>query len=192
MIAIVEYNAGNSTSVKHALQRIGVESIVTSNQDEIRNTEKVIFPGVGEASTAMHFLKERELDVLIPQLTQPVLGICLGMQLMTSHSEENDTTCMNIFPIKTKAFPTTDIVPHMGWNNFVDCSSAIFEGVLEDDNVYFVHSYYVEQSVYSVATTDYILPFASAVQKDNFYATQFHTEKSGAIGEQILKNFIQL
>jgi len=192
MIAIIEYNAGNSTSVQHALERIGVESIVTSEHDAILQADKVIFPGVGEASTAMSFLKKRNLDKLIPQLTQPVLGICLGMQLLTQHSEENDTTCLGIFPIKTKAFPTTDIVPHMGWNNFSSCTGRLFQGVSEKDDVYFVHSYYVEQSEYSVATTNYILPFSSALQKDNFYASQFHTEKSGKVGEQILKNFIQL
>ncbi len=192
MIAIVEYNAGNSTSVKHALQRIGVASMVTSNLEEIKSAEKVIFPGVGEASTAMKFLKDRHLDQLIPQLTQPVLGICLGMQLMTSHSEENDTDCLGILPIKTKAFPTTDIVPHMGWNNFTSLQGDLFRNVVKTDDVYFVHSFYVEQSEYSIATTDYIVPFASAIRKDNFYATQFHTEKSGPIGEQILRNFIEL
>ena len=192
MIAIIQYNAGNSTSVRSAMQRLGAEAVVTSDPDLISTADKVIFPGVGEASTAMNFLRETKLDQVIKSLTTPVLGICLGQQLLCNHTAENDTTCLGIFPISVKAFPSTDIVPHMGWNNFLHCEGQLFPNVSKNDDVYFVHSFYVEPSVFDIATTEYILPFASAIHRDNFYAVQFHVEKSGAVGERILHNFLDL
>ena len=192
MIAIIKYNAGNSTSVKNALDRLGVESEITADFDKIRNADKVIFPGVGEASTAMKFLKSNGLDLLIPSLKQPFLGICLGQQLMCAHSEEGNTKCLGIFDVKVKKFPPLDIIPHMGWNQLSDMKSPLFEGIQSEDHVYFVHSFYCEISKYTVATCDYILKFSAAMQKDNFYATQFHPEKSALVGEKILQNFIQL
>ncbi len=192
MIAIIKYNAGNITSVKNAIQRLGKEVIITDNNDEIRAAEKVIFPGVGEAGSAMKYLKEKELDQLLINLKQPVLGICLGQQLMSSFSEESNTNCLGIFDEKVRKFPVTDIVPHMGWNNLTEIKSKLFDGVSETDDLYFVHSYYCELSQYTTAVCNYILPFSAAMQKDNFYATQFHPEKSGTIGEQILKNFLAL
>jgi glutamine amidotransferase len=192
MIAIIKYNAGNSTSVKNAIDRLGVESEITADFDTIRNADKVIFPGVGEASTAMNFLKSNGLDVLIPSLKQPFLGICLGQQLMCAHSEEGNTKCLGIFDVKVKKFPPLDIIPHMGWNQLSDMKSPLFEGIQSEDHVYFVHSFYCEISKYTVATSDYILNFSAAMQKDNFYATQFHPEKSALVGEKILQNFIQL
>jgi len=192
MIAIIKYNAGNSTSVKNAIDRLGVESEITADFDTIRNAEKVIFPGVGEASTAMNFLKSNGLDVLIPSLKQPFLGICLGQQLMCAHSEEGNTKCLGIFDVQVKKFPPLDIIPHMGWNQLSDLKSTLFEGIQSEDHVYFVHSFYCEISKYTVATCDYILKFSAAMQKDNFYATQFHPEKSALVGEKILQNFIQL
>ena len=192
MIAIIKYNAGNSTSVKNALDRLGVESEITADFDKIRNADKVIFPGVGEASTAMKFLKSNGLDLLIPSLKQPFLGICLGQQLMCAHSEEGNTKCLGIFDVKVKKFPPLDIIPHMGWNQLSDLKSPLFKDFTSEDHVYFVHSYYCEISNYTAATCDYILNFSAAMQKDNFYATQFHPEKSATVGEKILKNFIQL
>lgn len=192
MIAIIEYNAGNSTSVKDALDRLGVESIVTSGVEQIQSAEKVIFPGVGHAGSAMQFLKEKGLDKVIQSLTQPVLGICLGMQLLCRFSEEENTDCLGIIDAEVKAFPTDKPVPHMGWNNFQSCSGELFEKVNASDDVYFVHSYYAPVNEYTIATTEYGLPFSAALQKDNFYATQFHAEKSGSVGEQILKNFLTL
>lgn len=192
MIAIIEYNAGNSTSVQYALNRLGVQSIVTSNHDEIQSAEKVIFPGVGEAGSAMRFLKNKNLDQVIKQLQQPVLGICLGMQLLCSNSEESNTDCLDIIPARVKAFPKTGIIPHMGWNNFEQVEGPLFDHVEVNDNVYFVHSYYVEQCDYTIATTDYLLPFSAAISKDNFHGMQFHVEKSGQVGSQILQNFLAL
>ncbi len=192
MIAIIEYNAGNSTSVKFALDRLGVTSIVTSDADIISSADKVIFPGVGEAKSAMNFLQQRGLDQLIPHLEQPVLGICLGMQLLCEASEEGQTKTLGIIPTTVKAFPNTDIIPHMGWNNFTRLDSPLFDKLCLSDDVYFVHSYYVPLGHYTIAETDYILPFSSAVQADNFYGVQFHSEKSGQVGHQILKNFIHL
>jgi glutamine amidotransferase len=192
-IAIIKYNSGNVQSVQYALQRIGVESIVTDDAPEIRNASKVIFPGVGHANSAMQYLKERELDKLISSLQQPVLGICLGLQLMCNHSEEGDTKCMGIFDTEVKLFPSAGPkVPQMGWNNIFNLQSALFAGLPEDSFVYNVHSYYAALSKQTIATTDYILPYSAALHKDNFYAVQFHPEKSGKVGETILKNFVSL
>jgi len=192
MIAILKYNAGNIMSVKNAINRLGYESIITDNPDELRRAEKVIFPGVGEASSAMKYLTERGLDNLIISLKQPVLGICLGMQLMCRYSEEADTSCLGIFDTEVRLFPPVDKIPHMGWNNFFTLKGELFRGVSPEDDVYFVHSYYPEISAFTTATCDYILPFSAAMEKDNFYATQFHPEKSAGVGEIILKNFLNV
>jgi imidazole glycerol-phosphate synthase subunit HisH len=198
-VAIIKYNAGNTQSVIYALNRLGVEPIVTDNPEELQTADKVIFPGVGEASTAMKYLKDRQLDILFPKLKQPVLGICLGLQLMCRHSEENNTQCLNnntqclnIFPIEVKKFPSTDKVPQIGWNSIKNLKDPLFKGLKENTFVYFVHSYYAELSEYTSAITDYILPYSSAIQKDNFYAVQFHAEKSGQEGSLILKNFLEI
>ena len=191
-IAIIKYNAGNIHSVRLALMRLGIEPMISDDPETLRKADKVIFPGVGEASTAMEYLKVRNLDELITGLNQPVLGICLGLQLMCRHSEENDTPCLGIFDTKIRKFPPEDKVPHMGWNTIRDLESPIFDKVDDDAYVYFVHSYYAELNEYEIAKTNYILPFASAMQKNNFFAVQFHPEKSGKIGEQILKNFVEL
>ena len=190
---IIDYNAGNIRSVENALKRLGVEPVITADKRQICQADKVIFPGVGEAATTMSFLKERGLDLLIKSLTQPVLGICLGMQLMCRYSEEGDTQCLGIFDTEVKRFINQrheDKVPHMGWNTLYNIMGELLKGLPANPYVYFVHSYYVPVGDYTIATTDYIQPFSSAIQKDNFYATQFHPEKSGSIGEQILKNFL--
>jgi imidazole glycerol-phosphate synthase subunit HisH len=192
MIAIIKYNAGNITSVQNALNRLGYESIITDNEDEIRNADKVIFPGVGEASTAMQYLQEKKLDVLIKSLTQPMLGICLGQQLMCTFSEENNTACLGIFDAEVKLFPPTELVPHIGWNNIEAKQSKLFEGIEDEDNFYFVHSYYATICENTIATCNYILPFSAAMQKNNFYATQFHPEKSADVGETVLRNFLEI
>lgn len=193
MIAIIKYNAGNITSVKNAIERMGFECIVTDDEQQIRNADKVIFPGVGEASSAMKYLHDRGMDKLIKLLTQPVLGICLGQQLMCKFSEEGNTNCLGIFDVDVKKFPATDIVPHMGWNGLLPLKeSNLLKDVSENDNVYFVHSYYCELSENTIAKCDYILPFSAAMQKNNFCATQFHPEKSASVGEQVLKNFLIL
>lgn len=191
-VAIVKYNAGNTQSVIYALNRLGIEPILSDNPEELLKADKVIFPGVGEASTAMRFLKERNIDQLLPQLKQPFLGICLGLQLMCTHSEENDTEGLNIFPIMVKRFPAKDKIPHMGWNSLNHIASPLLKGITEQDQVYFVHSYYAELSPFTIAQCDYITPFSAVLQKDNFYATQFHAEKSGLVGATILQNFIAL
>jgi len=193
-LIIIDYNAGNTQSVIFALNRLGIEPILTDDFEAIQKADKVIFPGVGEASTTMAFLKEKKLDQLIPNLKQPVFGICLGMQLMCAYSEENETTCMGIFDQQVKLFLPEDKekVPHMGWNNINHLSSGIFDRSLENERVYFVHSYYAEVSSYTVATTEYCGQFSAALHKDNFYATQFHPEKSGKVGARILENFINL
>lgn len=192
-VAIVKYNAGNTQSVIYALNRLGVDPLVTDNEEELRGADKVIFPGVGEASSAMRYLKANNLDKLLPSLRQPVLGICLGLQLMCRYSEENDIDCLGIFPIDVKRFPAgKDKVPHMGWNTVSNLQGLLFEGVRDKDFVYFVHSYYAALSPYTVASTEYILPYSSALHKDNFYAVQFHPEKSGSVGERIVTNFIDL
>jgi imidazole glycerol-phosphate synthase subunit HisH len=195
-IVIIKYNAGNIQSVLYALERIGATAIVTDVAADIQTADKVIFPGVGEASTAMQYLKEKELATLIPQLKQPVLGICLGMQLMCSYSEENNTTCLGIFDEKVQLFKNPDNgsykVPQIGWNNISQLQSVLFEGVPDDAYCYFVHSYYAAIGKHTIASTDYILPYSAALQKDNFYGVQFHPEKSATIGAQILQNFIKL
>ncbi len=194
-IAIIKYNAGNITSLNFAVQRLGVETIITDNENEINNADKVIFPGVGEASTTMKYLKEKGLDTIIKNLKQPVLGICLGMQLMCSYSEEGNTECINIFDEKVKKFQQVKHneiikIPHTGWNTINNLKSNLFSINLNNQYVYFVHSYYVPICKETTAETNYILPFSSALKKNNFYATQFHPEKSGSIGQNILKNWL--
>ena len=197
-IVIIKYNAGNIQSVNNALNRLGVNAEITANPEKIRNADKVIFPGVGEASTTMEYLRKHKLDELIISLKQPVLGICLGLQLMCSHSEENDTKCLGIFDEKVKRFipkPGEEFitkVPHMGWNAITDLRSNLFTQEIENQYVYFVHSFYAGIGEHTAATCNYILPFSAALQKDNFYATQFHPEKSGTVGAKILENFIYL
>lgn len=192
MIAIIKYNAGNIRSVQNALSRLGFQSIITDNKEEIKRAEKVIFPGVGEASTAMNYLKNKGLDDLIVSLSQPFLGICLGLQLMCQFSEEGNTRCLGIFDSQVKLFPAIEKVPHMGWNNFISIKGPLFNQVQIENDVYFVHSYYAEVCENTVADCDYILPFSAALQKNNFYATQFHPEKSAEVGAQILLNFLKL
>ena len=192
MIAIIKYNAGNVKSVYNAVTRLGYEAVITDNFDTLENADKVIFPGVGEARSAMNYLKEKGLDIVIKNLKQPTLGICLGQQLMCTYSEEGNTDCLGIFPIQVKLFPPTEIVPHMGWNTIYGLSSKLFENIEENSDIYYVHSYYCELSNFSIAKTDYILEYSAALNKNNFYATQFHPEKSAGIGEQILKNFLSL
>ena len=200
-VAIVKYNAGNIYSVVHALKRLGVEPILTDDASELRSADKVLFPGQGEASQAMGYLRAHGLDNVIRSLTQPVLGICIGQQLLCRHSEEGDTDCLGIFPVDVLRFRPQrheDKVPHMGWNELkMDkgqwiMDNGLFRGLQNRDYVYFVHSYYVPLCAETIATTDYILPFSAALHKDNFYSTQFHPEKSGAVGEQILRNFLKL
>lgn len=191
-VVIIKYNAGNIQSVLFALERIGVKALVTDNHDEIRNADRVIFPGVGEASSAMRYLKEKNLDQLICSLTQPVLGICLGMQLMCSHSEENDTDCLGIFDEKVRKFKDTDgfKIPQIGWNNINGLKTPLFNEIEDNAYMYFVHGYFVENCKEAIAKTDYITEYSSAIHKNNFYAVQFHPEKSGVAGQKILENFI--
>ena len=192
MIAIVKYNAGNIRSVENALDRLGAPSILTDDPNELKSADKVIFPGVGEAGTTMAYLREKELDNILMNLTQPFLGICLGMQLMCAHSEEKDTPCLGIFDEKVKKFPLKGLVPHMGWNDFSRCEGPLFEGITSTDNFYFVHSYYAEIGAHTVGETDYLIPFTSALHKDNFYGVQFHPEKSADVGRKLLENFLKL
>jgi len=192
-IVIIKYNAGNIQSVDFALQRIGAEAIVTDNIEEIQSADKVIFPGVGEASSAMKYLNHAGLTSVIKNLNQPVLGICLGMQLMCKSSEEGNTNCLGIFDDSVVKFTSNEFkVPQVGWNTISDLKSPLFSNVKENEYMYFVHSYYVPQSINAIASTNYILNYASALQKSNFYGVQFHPEKSSKAGEQILKNFLQL
>ncbi len=201
-IAIVKYNAGNIYSVINALRRLGIEPLLTDNHEELMKADKVIFPGQGEASSAMEYLKERNLDCLIKELKQPVLGICIGQQLLCQHSEEGDTDCLGVFPLDVKRFIPTcheEKIPQMGWNSIYRLKTELFNGVSADcainekDYVYFIHSYYVPQdSRFTIATADFTLPYSAAIHKDNFYATQFHPEKSGTVGAKILKNFIEI
>lgn len=192
MIAIVKYNAGNITSVKNAVERLGYSCIVTDDETSLKQAEKVIFPGVGEASSAMNYLKEKGLDEVIKNLTQPVLGICLGQQLMCQFSEEGNTECLGIFDATVNKFEPKLKVPHMGWNNITKLNSELYNGISDEDDFYFVHSYYAEISEETTAVCDYIVPFSASMQKDNFYATQFHPEKSSDVGEQLLLNFLKL
>ncbi|MFN3916236.1 MAG: imidazole glycerol phosphate synthase subunit HisH [Flavobacteriales bacterium] len=195
-IVIIDYKAGNIRSVKLAFRRLGVEAELTANADEIANADKVVFPGVGEASWAMNQLQKGGLDKLIPTLKQPLLGICLGMQLLCEHTEEGDTACLGVFPTKVKHFDpngTTGLkVPHVGWNDVSNLKSPLFKDIIENEYMYFVHSYYAEQSEFSLATADYVLPFSAALRRNNFYAVQFHPERSGEAGEQLLKNFLEV
>ncbi len=192
---IIQYNAGNIQSVLYALERIGVQAIVTNNHEEILAADKVIFPGVGEASSAMRSLQDNNLDILIKNLTQPVLGICVGMQLLCSFSEENNTDCIGIFEEKVLHFKNniaTEKVPQVGWNQIYNIQSPLLQNIPENSYCYFVHSYYVPLSTNAIATTNFIQPYAAAIQKNNFYGVQFHAEKSAIVGEQILKNFVAL
>ena len=194
-IAIIKYNAGNIYSVAFALKRLGINPVITADKELIQKADKVIFPGVGEAYTTMEYLKEHKMTELIRNLKQPVLGVCLGMQLMCRHSEEGNADCLGIFDVDVKRFISNqheEKVPHMGWNTISDLRGGLFTPELEDKFVYFVHSYYVPLNADTAATTDYILPFSASLHKDNFYATQFHPEKSGSGGELILRNFINL
>ena len=194
-LSIIQYNAGNIQSVLYALERLGVTATVTDDPSIIQASDKVIFPGVGEASTAMAYLKERNLDQLIVSLTQPVLGICLGMQLMCQHSAENDTNCLGIFEEQVLAFKATEMVqkvPQIGWNNIMNLKTDLFNAVPEYSFAYFVHGYYAGLGDNTIATTDYIQAYSSGLHKDNFYGVQFHPEKSAEVGEQIIQNFLAL
>ena len=207
-VSIVKYNAGNIFSVINAMKRMGIDPLWTDDPEELMSSDRVIFPGQGEAHSAMAYLRERNLDKVIAGLRQPVLGICVGQQLLCSHSEEGDTDCIGVFPIQVKRFQPNvheEKVPCMGWNSLdlrlrdtasvartEDGASPLFKGLGQEDYVYFVHSYYCELCDNTIATADYILPYSAALQKDNFYATQFHPEKSGRVGRQILENFLDL
>ena len=193
-VAIVKYNAGNILSVTYALERLGVSPVVTDNIEELQKADHVIFPGVGEASTAMRYLNERNLDNVIKNLEQPVLGICLGMQLLCSYSEENNTNCLSVFDERVVSFlPNgTDKIPQVGWNTIGDYSSELFKGLSENAYCYFVHGYYAALGPDTIATTNYILPYSAALHKNNFYGVQFHPEKSATVGEKILQNFLDI
>lgn len=192
-VAIIKYNAGNVCSVEFALNRLGIQPVITDQAEDILSSDKVIFPGVGEASTAMEYLRDRKLDQVIKSLKQPTLGICLGMQLLCNQSEENNTKCLEIIPISIKKFTNTKLkVPHMGWNNVYNLKSPLFDKITEQEFVYFVHSYYAEKSAYSIANCGYDLEFSAALNMNNFYALQFHPEKSGNVGQQIISNFLNL
>ncbi|MDB5226674.1 MAG: hisH [Bacteroidota bacterium] len=194
-LVVIKYNAGNTKSVEHTLSRLGVQAVITDDAEQIQNADKVIFPGVGHAEATMKYLKEKNLDKVIKNITQPFLGICLGQQLMCAHSEEGDVDCLGIFPVKVKKFKSADNhikIPQMGWNNLYDLKSPLFKNIPDLSFVYFVHSYYSEVNENTIATCDYIHPFSAALQKDNFYATQFHPEKSADAGQKIIQNFIEL
>lgn len=195
-VAIVKYNAGNIYSVINAIKRLGINPTLTDDAEILSKADRVLFPGQGEASTAMAYLKDHQLDKVICNLKQPVLGICIGQQLMCQHSEEGNTDCLGIFPLKVKRFVPEhhcDKVPQMGWNSIHDLKTPLFTSVCEGDFIYNVHSFYVpHNSEFTIATCDYILPYSAALNKNNFYATQFHPEKSGSVGEQILRNFLEL
>ena len=192
MIAIIDYGAGNVRSVQNALKKLDFESVLTADFEVLKKADKIIFPGVGEASTAMKYLKTKGLDILIPTLTQPFLGICLGQQLLCKYSEEGETECLGIFNIEVKKFPTKEIVPHMGWNNLEQRSGKLMQNILAEDDFYFVHSYYCEIGSETASICDYILTFSASLEKNNFYGTQFHPEKSGDAGSKILENFLKL
>jgi glutamine amidotransferase len=192
MIAIIQYNAGNSRSMKNALDRLGCESCITSDLEQIKRADKVIFPGVGEAGSAMNYLRNSGLDECIIRLEQPFLGVCLGMQLMCTHSEEHDTDCLGIFNAGVRKYPAGQNIPQMGWNNFETIKSPLFSGISTENHVYFANSYYAEVCADTVAVCHYSVPFSAAMSRDNFYATQFHPEKSGEVGEKVLSNFLEL
>ena len=194
-VAIIKYNAGNIGSVENAIKRLGLEPIVTDNPEIIQKADRVIFPGQGEAHSTMEYLKAHKLDELIVNLKQPVLGICIGMQLLCRHSEEYNTDCLGVFDVDVKRFipqKHEDKVPQMGWNTIEDTKSPLFKGFEKPEFVYFIHSFYAPLSEFTIATTNYIQPYSSALHKDNFYATQFHPEKSGVVGERIIKNFFEI
>jgi glutamine amidotransferase len=193
-VAVLQYNAGNVQSVLHALNRLGVEGLLTDSPEILQSADKVIFPGVGEAGSAMKYLQAKGLDKIIKNLKNPVLGICLGLQLLCKHSEESDTECLGIFDLNVRLFPkSTDFkVPHVGWNTIYNLKNKILAEISENAHVYYVHSYFAELGKETIAQTDYIVPFSAVLQKDNFWATQFHPEKSGSVGEKILHNFLNL
>ena len=191
-VVILKYNAGNVRSVSIALKRLGIEAVVSDEHEVLSGADRVIFPGVGQASAAMDYLKSRKLDQLIPTLEMPFLGICLGLQLMCRSSEENDTRCMDIFPLEVKRFPDNKKVPHMGWNSVSQLKGPLLDGVQENAFLYFVHSYYAEVSPDSIATCDYSVPFSAALARNNFYAIQAHPEKSSVTGSRLIKNFLDL
>jgi len=192
-VAIVKYNAGNVESVKNALNRLGIEPVLTDDAETLKSADRVIFPGVGEASTAMNYLREKGLDKAIKSLAQPVLGICLGMQLLCDFSDENETACLGLLPYRVRRFESETLkIPQMGWNNIFDLKSRLFANISENSYVYFVHSFYVETGPETIAACDYGVNFSAAVNHENFYAVQFHTEKSGAVGARILENFLKI
>lgn len=192
-VVIIDYNAGNVQSVLFALKRIGIEAELSSEVEVINSADRLVFPGVGEASSAMKILRERGLDKIIKELKKPVLGICLGMQLMAKYSEEGSTDCLGIFDTKVKRFTSVEHkIPHVGWNTIGSLKNLLFENIKESEFMYFVHGFYVEKNAWEISSTDYVAPFCSAMQKDNFYAVQFHPERSGDAGERVLKNFIDL
>lgn len=191
-LAIIDYSAGNTQSVIFALNRLGIDPILSDQKEILQSADKVILPGVGHAASAMKVLKEKGLDVIIRNLKQPLLGICLGQQLLCAHSEEGDVDGIGIFPQTVKRFPENEKVPHMGWNTVTDLKGPLFKDISSESYFYHVHSYYVPQNEFSIASCNYILPFATAMQKDNYYAAQFHPEKSGTAGQQFLKNFLEL
>jgi glutamine amidotransferase len=191
-VAIVKYNAGNVQSVANALHRLGIDPVLTDDAEDLRSADKVIFPGVGEASTAMNYLRERQLDTVIKSLTQPVLAVCLGMQLICESSEENDATCLGILPYRVRRFIGEVKVPQIGWNVISKLRSPLFAGIEHGSHVYFVHSYFVENGEYTIAETPYGIDFSAAVKHENFYGVQFHPEKSGRVGAKILENFLNL
>ncbi len=194
-VAVVKYNAGNVYSVVNALRRLGVEPLLTDNVEDIKSADKVVFPGQGEAASAMYYLRRYGLDVVIKGLRQPVLGICIGQQLLCRHSEEGNTDCLGVFDVDVRRFQPScheDKVPAMGWNSLYGLESPLFKGVSDGEYVYFIHSYYVPVCDFTVAKSDYIQPYSAAMHKDNFYATQFHPEKSGRVGEVIMRNFLEI
>ncbi|MCD7901350.1 MAG: imidazole glycerol phosphate synthase subunit HisH [Bacteroides sp.] len=194
-IAIIKYNAGNIRSVDYALKRLGIEAVITADKEKLSSADKIIFPGVGEAANTMRHLQQHRLDEIIKELRQPVLGICLGMHVMCNYLEEGNTYGLGIFDVDVKRFQPVsheEKVPHMGWNTLQEVNSKLFDGFTEEEFVYFVHSYYVPVTKSTAAQTTYIHPFSAALHKDNFYATQFHPEKSGKVGERILRNFLNL
>ncbi len=194
-VAVIKYNAGNIRSVVNAFRRIGASPVLTDDPEELATADRVVFPGQGEASNTMSYLKSTGLDQIITNLRQPVLGICIGQQLLCAHSEEGETDCLGVLPAPVRRFMPTrhdEKVPHMGWNTLNGLDTPLFAGIPEGSYVYFVHSYYVPCGPYTIAQTNFIVPFSAALRKDNFYATQFHPEKSGHVGEQVLRNFLDL